>query len=54
MVSKKRLEELRIIIREEYGQEVTDADLFKIGNGLVNYFSLLAKMNAKTERQEEI
>ena len=54
MVSKKRLEELRIIIREEYGREVTDVELFKIGNGVVDYFSLLAKMNAKTERQEEI
>lgn len=53
MVSKERLEELRIIIGEEYGREVTDKELFEIGNGLVNYFSLLAKMNAKTERQEE-
>lgn len=53
MVSKERLEELRIIIREECGREVTDKELFEIGNGLINYFSLLAKIRARIESSED-
>lgn len=53
MVSKERLEELRIIIREEYGLEVTDKELFEIGSGLVSYFSLLTKIRARLESSED-
>ena len=51
-MSKERLEELRMIIREKYGRELTDRELFEIGNGLVNYFSLLGKIDTKQGRDE--
>lgn len=44
MVSQQLLEELKLIISEEYGQDLDIATVAEIGNGMVNYFDLLAKI----------
>ena len=44
MVSKELLNELKNIIKEEYGPDLSMAEISKIGNGLVNAFDILAKI----------
>ena len=44
MVNKNRLEQLRVIVREEYGEELDDKQLFLFANGLVRYFDLITKL----------
>ena len=44
MVLEKRLDELTKIIKKEYSKELSDKDVSKISNGLVNYLSLLHKI----------
>ena len=45
MVSKKLLNELKDIIKEEYGLNLSMAEISKIGNDLVNAFDILAKID---------
>ena len=35
MVSKKQLDKLKVIMNENYDLDLTDEEVFKIGNGLV-------------------
>jgi len=44
MVSQQLLNELKEIIKEEYGKDLEMDKISQIGNGLVGYFDLLAKM----------
>lgn len=44
MVSQQLLNELREIIKEDYGQDLEMKKISQIGNGLVGYFDLLTKM----------
>ncbi len=53
MVSQKLLNELKDIIREEYGQDLEMEKVFQIGNGLVGYFDLLAKMHHENNQNNE-
>jgi len=43
-VSEGKILELKKIIKEEYGKEVSIKEASKIANDLVGYFDLLAKM----------
>lgn len=45
MVSKKMLQKLKIIIKDEYGRDLSDSEVFEIGNGLVKYFKALKRLN---------
>ncbi|MBI4065333.1 hypothetical protein HY409_03110 [Candidatus Gottesmanbacteria bacterium] len=47
MLSKELLEELKIILKEEYNLELTYGELVNLANKLVGYFDLLAKLNFK-------
>jgi len=44
MVSKQMLLKLKIIIKDEYGRDLTDGEVFEIGNGLVRYFKTLKRL----------
>ena len=46
-VSKKRLDELRVILREEFNLELDDKDLHKFGTFLVGYFNIVLKIYVK-------
>ncbi len=48
MLSESTITELREIIREEYGKEVPLADVREIGENIVRYFDLLAKIYHRT------
>jgi hypothetical protein len=49
MVSKQMLQKLKIIIKDEYGRDLSDSEVFEIGNGLVRYFKALKRL--KLSRQ---
>ncbi len=43
-ISKERILELQQIIKEDYDREISFEQASSIGNNLVGYFDLLAKM----------
>lgn len=53
MVSQQLLIELQQIIKEEYGQDLEMEKVSQIGNGLVSYFDLLAKINHENNQNNE-
>jgi hypothetical protein len=53
MVSQQLLNELSAIIKEEYGQDYEMDKISEIGNGLVGYFDLLAKIHHKDNCDDE-
>lgn len=53
MVSQQLLNELQQIIKEEYGQDLEIGKVSEIGNGLVGYFDLLAKMYHENNQNNE-
>jgi hypothetical protein len=53
MTSQQLLNELKEIIKEEYGQDLEMEKVSQIGNGLVGYFDLLAKMNHENNMDDE-
>lgn len=44
MVSKKLLQELKQIVKEEYGVELKPKEVSNIGNTLVGFFELLLEI----------
>jgi len=53
MVSQHLLQELGEIIKEEYGRDLNMKEISEIGNGLVGYFDLLAKMHHENNQNNE-
>lgn len=53
MVSQQLLIELKAIIKAEYGQDLEMEKISQIGNGMVNYFDLLAKMQNENNQSNE-
>jgi hypothetical protein len=47
MLSPELLEELRRIVREDFGRELDDGELFEFGENLLSYFELLAKISSR-------
>ena len=52
MLSEKTIEELRLILREDYGKDLSTADVSEIANGMVGYFDLLAKIYYRKNNNE--
>jgi hypothetical protein len=53
MLSQELLKELREIVREEFGKELDDKELFEFGESLLSYFELLAKIYVKKDSDDE-
>lgn len=51
-VSKKRILELQTIIKEEYGKEISFAEVSEIAHNLVGYFDTLAKIHHKDQNKK--
>lgn len=49
MVSQELIQELQVIIREQYGKNLDIRQVSDIANDLVNYFNLLAKIYHRTK-----
>jgi len=52
MVSPQLLQELKEIIESEYGVNLDMQEVSEIGNGLVGYYDLLAKMHHQNNENE--
>jgi hypothetical protein len=52
VLSQELLKELRGIVREEFGEELEDENLFEFGNTLLSFFELLAKIYARENLKE--
>lgn len=52
-LSRPLIGELRVILREEYGVDVSDKEAKEIGTNLVRYFSLLAKIDSRESSPPE-
>ncbi len=48
-ISQKLLNELKDILKEDYGEELNQKELFEVGNGLVLYFDLLARIYSRNK-----
>ncbi len=51
-LSQELLDELKDILREEFGKELSPKELFDMGNSMVLYFDLLAKINFRNEKEK--
>jgi signal transduction histidine kinase len=53
MLSQELLKELRKIVREDFGEELDDGELFEFGENLLSYFELLAKISSREYLEED-
>ena len=53
-LNKKQLNELDIILREDYGKKLSQSDLFEFGNSLISYFELLSKIYLRNKIKDKI
>jgi len=53
MVSQQLIEELKIIIKEDYGKDLEIKEVAQIANDLVGYFNLLAKIYHQMKTQND-
>jgi hypothetical protein len=49
MLSKELIKELMDILKEDFNLRLTEKEVVEVGNVLVNYFDLLAKINFSTK-----
>ncbi len=48
-ISQELLNELKDILSENYGKELSQKELFEVGNSLVLYFDLLARIHSRNK-----
>lgn len=53
MVSQQLLQELKLIIQEDYGVVLQPQEVSEIGNSLVQFFSMLIKIDTEDEEEKE-
>jgi hypothetical protein len=53
-LSQQLLDELEVILREEFGKILTKKEVVEIGHTLVSYFDLLAKINYEDQRKYQL
>ena len=53
MISQNLLDELRIIIKEDYRKDLEMKEIAQIANNLVDYFNLLAKIYHQIKTQND-
>lgn len=53
MLSEETIQELKQILKEEYGQDVDLKEASEIAYTLVSYFDLLAKICQKSQLKDE-
>lgn len=53
MVSQELLGELKTIFQEDYGIKLQPQQVSEIGNTLVTFFELLAKIERQTETEKQ-
>lgn len=52
-LSKSTIQELKHILKDEYGRDLSLREASEIANGLVGYFDALARINSNAENNYE-
>lgn len=52
-VSQELLDELKVILKEDFGEELSQKELFEVGNSLVSYFDILARIYSRNKIKSE-
>lgn len=52
-LSNERVMELKQIIKEDYGRELSDDEVWEIAETMVGYYDLLTKIKYRTEQGEK-
>lgn len=52
-ISYEAYEELRLILEKQYGQTFTLKEAKEIGDGLIDFFSLLRELNDENKIEDE-
>lgn len=52
-LNQKLINELDNILREDYGKELSQKELFEVGIGLISYFELLSKIYWRDKLEKE-
>lgn len=53
MLSKETLKELSAILLEEFNENLTDQEVFEVGQSLVGFFDELSRLDAKDKNDNE-
>lgn len=53
-LNQKQLNELSKILKEDYGKELSQKELFEVGTTLLSYFELLAKIYYRGRLREKV
>ncbi len=53
MLSNQTIEDLRQIVREDYGREITEAEASQTASMLIGYFDLLAKIHHRNKHEND-
>jgi hypothetical protein len=53
MLKRELLNELREIVKEDFGENLSDEELFEFGNSLLSYFELLTKIYFREKNSNE-
>lgn len=53
MISTPLVEELKIIIKEDYQLELSQEEASEVASTLVEYFELLVKMDSETKNEDK-
>lgn len=54
MLAPETLNELDVILREEFGAELSSVEVFEIGTTLVDLFTNLQEMDLKDKQNEKV
>jgi len=52
MLSKNQVQELKEIIKEDFGQDLSEKEVFEIGQNLVNFFEILIEQTYEKNNQK--
>lgn len=53
MLSKESLNELAIILKEDYGRDLTPQEVFEVGTQLISFFEILIKWDREDKKRED-
>ncbi len=52
-LSKRAIENLKVIYRNDYGEDLTDEEAWEMGNRLLRLFAVLMRLPAKPSETDE-
>ncbi len=54
MLAKETIDELSVILREEFGADLTDVEAYEVGTSLVGLFDQLSELDRKDKQLKEV